>query len=643
MNKSGIQAQLATDAFKQMVRATWPYTLKILDGARDVGLVTEWAAQRRQRGGGLLMLRLVTPDSVRIDELPELTDRALVAFSGWQVFAEGGVTVVLELPINEKFHTDEKDFADLAEASVPQAEKVHRAGFVAGVLVTSEGNPPGPDSGIAFFTQPRVLAALRRFRELGSVWAPHGYSHPPAKADDPDHFNRPPRILAQLPEDARLNYAFGEMGCDGGCALPDQKPGVGYKGYFADPAARGYASWVRPQVTALAADELCIGGALFLSGHDPAGRPNFETFDVGDEVDFRPVLTDDAAGPPVRWLTPVLTAPAPENGEEPSNPTTTPEPATPRPADPPETHSPRGGPVLDHPWLGKHAIVWEIWKHPLADLVALGQQLGLRGFCVKVGNGGASWVEGTTPRARTIRKRIADLQAAGFVVTGWVYLYADRAGERFHPDDGQPEMEGGMTVRAVQLCKLSGIVLDYEIEAEGHPTEVEMELRQVKESAGVPVGVFTWGDDAGHETYPWRQIVDGADVLIPMIYQPVWSAAGTVASIGNYLAERAWVPAWGVTEGSLAAIKGDIKVADGLKLGGELYWEAAALRARAAELAPLLAKRLNVKALDTGVLEAQLWAPAWKLEQRAYELDRPDLAAALHDAFVEDKRRAGVQ
>lgn len=311
MNLSGIQAQLASDAFKQMVRATWPYTLKILDGARDDGLVAEWVAARIARGGGLLILRLVTSDSVTIAELPALTDRALAAFAGWQRFAGQGITVVLELPINEKFTTEMGQFADLAEASVSQAQKVKDAGFVPGVLITSEGNPsdgnPSDPYGALFFLQPRVLTAMRAFRQMGALWCPHGYSHPPAVADEQWHFNRPYHILNALPEDAQVNYAFGEMGCDGGCALPDKKPGVGWQGYFDPDQGRigRYAVYARVQVQTMVADPRCLGGAFFLSGADPSGQPNFLTFDIGDEVDFRPVLTEEVPSPPRRILGPL--------------------------------------------------------------------------------------------------------------------------------------------------------------------------------------------------------------------------------------------------------------------------------------------------------------------------------------------------
>lgn len=327
MNKSGIQAQLADAPFKALVEATTPYCLKILHGARDLPLVNAWANRRRAMGGGVLILRYVAPDTVSIGDLAGLTGESLRLFDGWQALAGGGVVVILELGINEKFHTDLGAFADLAEASDPAVEAITDAGFWAGVLVTSEGNPPGADYGAPFFLQPRVLALLRKWRRLPArkpgrrvIWVPHGYSHPPAAPDDEWHFDRPRRILERLPEDARLNYAFGEMGCDGGCDLPDKKPGVGWQGYFGpdDGRIRRYADFCRTQVRAMAADPLCVGGAFFLSGADPNGRPNFVSFDVRDEVDFRPVLTESVPGPPIVWLPP---APAPSSpGTPPSSP-----------------------------------------------------------------------------------------------------------------------------------------------------------------------------------------------------------------------------------------------------------------------------------------------------------------------------------
>lgn len=318
MNRSGIQAQQATPAFKTMVETTVPYCLKILHGARDLPTVNAWANRRRSMGGGLLILRYVTPDNVQIGDIPGLTGEALRLFDGWQTLATGGVEVVLECPINEKFHTDPAEFAALAEATDHFVEAATDAGFWAGVLVTSEGNPPGDNYGVPYFQQPRVLAMLRKWRQLPQrkpgkrvIWCPHGYSHPPTAANDPWHFDRPRHILERLPTDARLNYALGEMGCDGGCDLPDKKPGVGWQGYFdpEDGRITRYAAWVRPQVAAIAADPLCIGGAFFLSGADPAGNPNFTSFDVRDEVDFRPVLTEAVAGPPITWLEPAPEVP----------------------------------------------------------------------------------------------------------------------------------------------------------------------------------------------------------------------------------------------------------------------------------------------------------------------------------------------
>lgn len=318
MNKSGVQGQLADVAFKTMVEATAPYCVKFMDGARDFPLANTWANRRRALGGGVLMLRTVTGDGVRIADLPALTRRTLADFAGWSALAGGGVVVILECPINEKFHTDPGEFADLAEATDPFVEAATDAGFWAGVLVTSEGNPPGAGHGEAFFLQPRVLAMLRKWRQLPArkpgmrvIWVPHGYSHPPTPADDEYHFDRPRHILAALPEDARLNYAFGELGCDGGCDLPDKKPGVGWMGYFdpEDGRIRRYADYARVQVRRIAADPLCIAGAVFLSGHDPAGNPNFGTFDVRDEVDFRLVLTESVPGPPITWLEPAQEAP----------------------------------------------------------------------------------------------------------------------------------------------------------------------------------------------------------------------------------------------------------------------------------------------------------------------------------------------
>ena len=290
MNKTGFQFQIIGEAQRTLLRATWPWCLKMLQTGKSLDLAKEW---RAHVPNGVLVLRYVTGDSEPLSDLPRLTDLAIKQYEGFQ--SVGG-KVVLEVPINERFQTTKEDFAALAEASVTSARTIKAAGFTPGVLITSEGNPPGPDFGIAFFLQPAVLDALREFRKMGAIWCPHGYSHPPAISDDAYHSIRPQEILAQLPEDVRLNYLYGEDGCDGGCDLPNKKPGVGWMGYF--PNARAYAEWMHAKRQAITDDPLCVGSAMFLSG----GYSQWQTFDIGDEVGIRPYFTEAVDGPPIHWL-----------------------------------------------------------------------------------------------------------------------------------------------------------------------------------------------------------------------------------------------------------------------------------------------------------------------------------------------------
>jgi hypothetical protein len=359
MNKSGLQVQRSTPAFETMFEAVCAelFVYKQLDGARDWGRAQAWADARRARGlPGVLVLRLVTADNEPLSELPRLTANALVFWSGFQALAGDGIVVILEVPINERFHTDMAQFAELCEASVVAAGAIKDAGFTPGVLVIAEGNPPGPNYGIDFFLQPRVLACLRQFRAMGAVWMPHGYSHPPDPSDDEFHSTRPSKILALLPEECRLNYAYGEDGCDGGTSQANQKPGQGFRAYFGDGGGttgpRKYRDWMAAKRAAVAADPLCIGSAIFLDGADPASRPPWDSFDIGDEVDFRAYFRESVAGPPITWL---------EEEEEPVPP-----PRPDYPWIPP--------PVLGeaNPWRGKILTVHECPADPLVLVSKLG-------------------------------------------------------------------------------------------------------------------------------------------------------------------------------------------------------------------------------------------------------------------------------
>jgi hypothetical protein len=206
---------------------------------------------------------------------------------------------------------------------------------------------------------------------MGAIFCPHGYSHPPAASDDADHATRPARILRQLPEPARLNYLYGEAGCDGGCNLApafgvraNQKPGRGWRDYF--PDARAYADWLAPFAQAVAWDPLCVGAAIFLSGADPAGQPNFTSFDIGDEVDLRPLFTADVPGPQVAWL----------------GPTAGPVPAP--------TPTPSGGPIVSDVVLS----VSERHTHAADGNWGAGEPFGpCRGVVIHSTGGGASSLE----------------------------------------------------------------------------------------------------------------------------------------------------------------------------------------------------------------------------------------------------------
>ena len=327
MNKSGYQVQQWTDVAVAMLSYVAPWCFKLLHGARALDRAMQWRAMRGNRGG-VLILRTVGNDREPLSDLPAMTADDIHQWRAFRTLKGDGYYIILEVRINERFTTNIDDWLALCDATLIAAHTIVDAGFIPGVLITSEGNPPGlrPEDtfGMDFWLHPRCLAVLRELRKLGAVWGPHGYSHPPAASDEAWHSTRPRYILANLPEDCRLNYYYGESGCDGGTSQADQKPGQGFRAYFPDGRTKSpalqYGEWMMDKRANVASDPLCIGEALFLSGADPASRPPWDTFDIRDEVDMRAYFTGSVEGPPITWLTAYNAIPTPSTPTPPLPP-----------------------------------------------------------------------------------------------------------------------------------------------------------------------------------------------------------------------------------------------------------------------------------------------------------------------------------
>lgn len=272
-NLLGFQSQIATDAYRTMVRATWPSTLKvIIPGGLDEGILTEWRARRPD---GMFVVRPYFPDE-NLD--PAKINLAVSIAVGLKRFRP-----VLECPINEAHQTSASDIARLSAYSVRFVLDCQSAGVVPAVGVFSEGNP----SNLAWWQQ--FYPALRAARAAGGYLALHEYGLPGLGMED-WHLLRHRRVWDALPEDCRLPILVTECGIDGGI---EGRREQGWRAYM---DARAYAEWLRRYHAELAKDAYVHGATLFLCG----GNDQWRQFDLTDEVDLRGPLTEQLDMPP-RW------------------------------------------------------------------------------------------------------------------------------------------------------------------------------------------------------------------------------------------------------------------------------------------------------------------------------------------------------
>jgi hypothetical protein len=237
--------------------------------------------------------------------------------------------------------------------------------------------------------------------------------------------------------------------------------------------------------------------------------------------------------------------------------------------------TPEGPPMTTrtNPWRGKILLVWNLPADP-ATLTGWADRLGLDGFDIKVGDGASPW-----GASRLVTKGYVDaLRTGGRRVTGWTYNYCDlrrNAGDR---GAGVPEQEADVAAERVLALGLDGHTFDLEIESEGHADLVEIMLSRFRQlRPNVPLGVHTWADRTGHETYAWDAIKRHADVLRPMIYRPHWNAAGSWRELGDWYAGAVVCPVLGLTEGTAPEIRADHDFALAEGCPGVGLWEYGAL------------------------------------------------------------------
>lgn len=306
MNLLGFQSQVVTEAYRTMVRATWPSTLKVIvPGGLDATLLREW---RQHRPDGLLILRHYYPDenldalkltrlTARATTAPgsgvpakvaraRLAPRAAAAYRRRSITAADEIrdlAPIIEVPINEAHQTDPADIQQLSDYSVAFVNDAADAGFKAAVGVFSEGNPAD------FAWWSRFFPALRAAREHGGYLALHEYGLPGLGLED-WHLLRHRRVWPLLPEDCKVPILITEAGIDGGI---EGRREQGWRSYMTAPQ---YAAWLRAYHGELLKDTYVHGDELFLCG----GNDQWRQFDITDEVDLRPVFTEDRPGAP-RW------------------------------------------------------------------------------------------------------------------------------------------------------------------------------------------------------------------------------------------------------------------------------------------------------------------------------------------------------
>jgi hypothetical protein len=238
--------------------------------------------------------RLHTNDS--LSDLNSNTDRALASAEKYRFL---GDLLYVEIPINEAFQTG-SELSQLAEASMPQARKIHSAGFKPVAFNFSVGNPPRvlganvngeivqSDSDIARI----AYAAQVVCGECNGCIGYHGYGIPTAWNDEWLGL-RYRRMHSELRDyhGVTARWWLGEAGIDHG--IIDGRLG-GWRLEEFNLTSGEYAEMVRSNCQEVAKDNYVIAASFFGAGGYYSDNPqqNWTTFEYSDCHDVLDVFTE---------------------------------------------------------------------------------------------------------------------------------------------------------------------------------------------------------------------------------------------------------------------------------------------------------------------------------------------------------------
>lgn len=221
-------------------------------------------------------------------------------------------------------------------------------------------------------------------------------------------------------------------------------------------------------------------------------------------------------------------------------------------------------------WDGISLVVWNAPENP-DDLKTAIKLVNASNVDLKVCDGDSEWGE-----ARHITEDyVKRLRTFGVLVYGWGYNYCDNRQERPNGGGGNPDAEADAAAERCKVLDLDGYTADWEIEAEGHGSEVEKfcERFKLEMGDGFPFAAEVWADLDGHATYPADIICRYIHVLRGMVYRPIWNMA-RYFTVWDKFWKGPHAPVIAVTyQGIADNIRSDLLLARGL-VSGIGIWEA---------------------------------------------------------------------
>jgi hypothetical protein len=218
---------------------------------------------------------------------------------------------------------------------------------------------------------------------------------------------------------------------------------------------------------------------------------------------------------------------------------------------------------------GKGVVVHDLPPDPETLIASLAHH-GADWIAFKVHDGDAVWGE-----SRHVTKDYVRALRGGFAgyVAGWGYVYCDGlSGDDGRDADGiplaargggLPEGEANAALDRISELGLDGYVADFERQCEGHADLVER-FSATFDGSGRTVarGAFVWASLRGHEGYPTNAILDwlgSHGYLLPMVYQPDWSAESVADWRERWPVSRT-IPTVSLYAPSLAPVNDDLSV-----------------------------------------------------------------------------------